>query len=87
MKLINVKTRKIHEFISDAHVEPYAILSHTWGEEEVSFEEYQTLSPEALSAMKGYTKIDYCCKQAEQDGYLWAWVDTYVSPYSTGHHI
>ncbi|KAL2124997.1 hypothetical protein VTJ04DRAFT_1362 [Mycothermus thermophilus] len=76
MRLINVQTRKIHEFVSDADVEPYAILSHTWGEEEVSFEDYQTLSPEALSAKKGYRKIDYCCKQAEKDGYLWAWVDT-----------
>ncbi|KAL1836452.1 hypothetical protein VTJ49DRAFT_5140 [Mycothermus thermophilus] len=70
MRLINVKTRKIHDFTTDAHTEPYAILSHTWGDEEVSFEDFQTLSPEALSSKKGYTKIDYCCKQAEKDGYI-----------------
>ncbi|KAL2271346.1 hypothetical protein VTJ83DRAFT_717 [Remersonia thermophila] len=76
MRLINVKTRKIAEFISDAHVEPYAILSHTWDEDEVSFEDYQTLPTEVLEKKKGYAKIDYCCKQAEKDGYAWAWVDT-----------
>jgi hypothetical protein len=79
MRLLDVRTREIREFVSDADIEPYAILSHTWGEEEVSFEDFQTLPKEALAKKQGYTKIDYCCVQAAADGYNWVWVDTYVS--------
>ncbi|KAK4129154.1 HET-domain-containing protein, partial [Parathielavia appendiculata] len=76
MRLINVHTRKINDFLSDTDVQRYAILSHTWGLEEVSFEEYQCLPKETLMAKKGYAKIDYCCLQASADGLDWAWVDT-----------
>ncbi|KAK4041429.1 heterokaryon incompatibility protein-domain-containing protein [Parachaetomium inaequale] len=76
MRLINVHTREIREFLSDSDIEPYAILSHTWAEEEVTFEDFQSLPKDTLTAKKGYTKIDYCCLQAAADGYDWAWVDT-----------
>jgi hypothetical protein len=78
MRLINVHTREIKDFLSDTDVQRYAILSHTWAEEEVSFEDYQCLPKEVLTARKGYPKIDYCCLQAAADGIDWAWVDTYV---------
>ena len=39
MRLINVESRKIEAFFGGS-IPPYAILSHTWGVEEVSFEEY-----------------------------------------------
>lgn len=38
MRLINTTTLTIEEFKSKHP--PYAILSHTWGAEEVTFEEY-----------------------------------------------
>lgn len=79
MKLINVHSRKIHEFIADDDIEPYAILSHTWGDGEVSFDDFQSLPDEALRAKAGHQKIDQCCLQAAVDGYDWAWVDTCVS--------
>jgi hypothetical protein len=78
MRLINVHTREIREFLSDSDIEPYAILSHTWAEEEVTFEDFQSLPNASLTAKKGYAKIDNCCLQAAADGYDWAWVDTYV---------
>jgi hypothetical protein len=34
MRLINCSSMEFEEFIGD-RIDPYAILSHTWGEEEV----------------------------------------------------
>ncbi|KAL2137270.1 hypothetical protein VTI74DRAFT_5001 [Chaetomium olivicolor] len=76
MRLLNVHTREIREFLSDANTAPYAILSHTWAEEEVTFEDFQHLPKDTLKAKKGYQKIDYCCTQAAADGYDWTWIDT-----------
>jgi hypothetical protein len=39
MRLLNVETMKMEEFF-DETVPPYAILSHRWGAEEVSFQEW-----------------------------------------------
>lgn len=39
MRLINTKSMELVEFF-DKDVPEYAILSHTWEEEEITFEEY-----------------------------------------------
>ncbi|KAK0714059.1 hypothetical protein B0T26DRAFT_742493 [Lasiosphaeria miniovina] len=53
----------------DAEYAPrYAILSHTWGDEEVTFQDLQT---PAGTSMKGFRKILACCKQARKDGIKW----------------
>ncbi|KAH6724958.1 hypothetical protein BKA61DRAFT_537037 [Leptodontidium sp. MPI-SDFR-AT-0119] len=56
-------------------VHPYAILSHTWGAEgeEVTFED---LASGAGERKPGYKKIEFCGKQAEQDGLQYFWIDT-----------
>lgn len=52
---------------------PYAILSHTWGEEEVSFQDLDDLNHvEKL----GYEKIEGCCEQAVLDCLNFVWIDT-----------
>ncbi len=76
MRLLNVHTREPKEFLSETDAPPYAILSHTWGEEEVSFEDFQSLPKNRLYLKKGYSKIDRCCLQAAADRYDWAWIDT-----------
>jgi hypothetical protein len=43
MRLINAQTLTLGLFW-DPVVEPYAILSHTWTDEEVSFQDMQDLS-------------------------------------------
>lgn len=56
-------------------VEPYAILSHTWGtdEEEVTFQDLKN----GLGRDKiGYHKIEFCATQTRQDGIRYFWVDT-----------
>ncbi|KUJ06164.1 HET-domain-containing protein [Mollisia scopiformis] len=51
----------------------YAILSHTWEEEEVTFEELQ----KGIGTTKtGYAKIRFCAEQAKRDGLQYFWVDT-----------
>ncbi|KAI1427747.1 heterokaryon incompatibility protein-domain-containing protein [Xylaria sp. FL1777] len=76
MRLLNAHTRQIHNFVSSYDIEEFAILSHTWGLEEVVLQDWQSLSGAELELKEGYRKIDYCCKQAIKDGYDWVWIDT-----------
>jgi hypothetical protein len=71
MHLLNTTTLKLKYFIEDIPL--YAILSHTWGDEEVTFDDID--KPHAVD-MKGYHKILKSCAQALEDGYEWIWVDT-----------
>ncbi|RYP71079.1 hypothetical protein DL771_005013 [Monosporascus sp. 5C6A] len=78
MRLLNTCTWEMKEFVSDAHIPPYAILSHTWGstEDECSFQEWQHLPALAIKQKEGFQKIEYCCRQAAKDGLEWVWIDT-----------
>ncbi|KAF4869066.1 Vegetative incompatibility protein HET-E-1 [Colletotrichum siamense] len=73
MRLIDVNSFKLQEF-SGSDIPPYAILSHTWGDAEVSFQEWQDLQEASRKA--GYSKIYGACQQAKADGLEWLWVDT-----------
>ncbi|KAI0187957.1 heterokaryon incompatibility protein-domain-containing protein, partial [Xylaria flabelliformis] len=72
MHLLNVHTKKLQEFLGD-EIPPYAILSHTWGDDEVLF---QDLSTPAHEEKLGYKKIEACCQRAIFDDYDFVWVDT-----------
>lgn len=56
------------------YLPPYAILSHTWGDEELSLQQFTTSEPHAQS--KGFQKIQSASAQAVQDGHRYLWVDT-----------
>lgn len=71
MRLLNTTTLKLHYFVAD--IPEYVILSHTWGEGEVLFED---IDKPNVSGMAGYAKILKCCQQGRDDGFEWAWVDT-----------
>ncbi|KAF5227055.1 hypothetical protein FANTH_14886, partial [Fusarium anthophilum] len=71
MRLLNVSTLQLKEFA--AHVPPYAILSHTWTEEEVLYSDIGTLTAQSK---EGYPKLVGCCRKAAQDGFDWVWIDT-----------
>jgi hypothetical protein len=47
------------------NISPYAILSHTWGDDEVNFEDL-TKSPTKTKA--GYRKLRFCAEQATRVG-------------------
>lgn len=63
---------EMEEFVGDTS-HAYAILSHTWGEEEVSFHQYST--PKAR-LMAGYHKIEHSCALASRLRLPYLWVDT-----------
>ncbi|KAI0010093.1 heterokaryon incompatibility protein-domain-containing protein [Xylariaceae sp. FL0662B] len=73
MYLIDVHDFSLHMFIGE-NIPPYAILSHTWGEEEVSFQDMTNVP--AARKKKGFAKIAGCCAQTIREGLDWAWVDT-----------
>ncbi|KAK6605164.1 hypothetical protein H4I96_05746 [Botrytis cinerea] len=52
---------------------PYAILSHTWADQEVT---YQDLISGTGKSKSGYEKIKFCGEQAAKDGLRYFWVDT-----------
>ena|ERR1700761_419591 len=74
MRLLNSHTLKLEIFEDDRQTPPYAILSHTWGNDEVTFEDMQTGRENHES--QGYWKISQCANQARKDGHNYIWVDT-----------
>jgi hypothetical protein len=73
MRLISVDTNEIHEFFGDK-IPAYAILSHTWGAEEVTFQDMvryhsaeRGIIRTRISSKQGYMKIMYTCREARKD--------------------
>lgn len=58
-----------------SNIPPYAILSHTWGddEDEVTFQDFKKAHQKTKP---GYQKIRFCTEQATRDGLKYIWVDT-----------
>lgn len=71
MRLLHAKTFTFHEFFDE--VPPYAILSHTWRDDEVTLKD---MVKGRAKSKKGFQKILYCAEQALKDGYDYIWVDT-----------
>ncbi|KAH7324433.1 heterokaryon incompatibility protein-domain-containing protein [Stachybotrys elegans] len=74
MWLLDTTSYELKAFLNLEEIPGYAILSHTWGDEEVSFQDIKRLSH--ARTKKGFRKIEYCCQQALREGLSWAWVDT-----------
>lgn len=72
MRLLDAKSITLHEF-QGSKIPRYAILSHTWGDDEVSFQDLQAGKG---PGKEGYKKIVFTCKQALLHGLEWVWVDT-----------
>jgi hypothetical protein len=73
------------DIISNDKIPPYAILSHTWGEQEVLFDDVKSLdSVKDIEVKKiavakkeeGWKKIHFCAQQAKRDNLEHFWVDT-----------
>ncbi|KAF5344911.1 hypothetical protein D9758_011559 [Tetrapyrgos nigripes] len=72
MRLLNTKTLKLEEFYAD--IPRYAILSHTWEKEEVTFQDIQNLETARLKA--GFAKIQNACARACRYDFEWIWIDS-----------
>ncbi|KAL7792477.1 ankyrin repeat-containing domain protein [Trichoderma ceciliae] len=77
MRLLHTKELEVGGFelkeFGEQNMPRYAILSHTWGEEEVTF---QDMTLGRFANKKGYDKIRRCCSLARTNGYDYVWVDT-----------
>jgi hypothetical protein len=73
MWLLNTTTLSLSSFPEDS-IPIYVILSHTWGSEEISFQEIRQPDAQVVSKA-GYLKVKQCCDQAVADGFEYAWVD------------
>ncbi|KAI0411000.1 HET-domain-containing protein [Xylaria grammica] len=63
------------EYVLNSQGLRYAILSHTWGHEEVSFQQFADLN--SARRMAGFAKIRRTCELAKEEfGLDYAWVDT-----------
>jgi hypothetical protein len=63
MRLANVHTIKL-ETLPPGRISRYAILSHTWGNDEVLFEDMCS-ARETIVERTGYAKILDCCSTNE----------------------
>jgi Heterokaryon incompatibility protein (HET) len=57
----------------ESEIPDYAILSHRWEAEEVTFRDIQDVTSKSKA---GYSKIQFCGEQARRDGLQYFWVDT-----------
>ncbi|KAI1419318.1 heterokaryon incompatibility protein-domain-containing protein [Xylaria sp. FL1777] len=73
MWLINTTTLRLKQVL-DPRNEHYAILSHTWEDDEVSFQEFANL--DVAKQKSGFGKIEKTCQMANSRGLKYAWVDT-----------
>jgi hypothetical protein len=76
MRLLHIDTDgsfNLTEFSFE--IPPYAILSHTWGEdhEEVN---YRDIVEKKGATKPGYAKLQFCARQAVRNHIRYIWVDT-----------
>jgi hypothetical protein len=75
MRLLKRNNDGVVAFTDDfiEHIPRYAILSHTWGAEEVTLGEMMAGTGKSKA---GYDKIQFCGEQTRRDGSEYFWVDT-----------
>lgn len=73
MRLIHTHTFELSEFLG-GDIPDYAILSHTWEDGEVTFQDWKDL--DTARKKRGFFKIEMACEQARDDGLDFLWVDT-----------
>lgn len=74
MRLLKTDTIELQTF-EYGDTPPYAILSHRWGKDEVTYQDLE-IGSEAAQRKEGFQKVRQCCAKAKADGFDYAWVDT-----------
>lgn len=75
MRLINSNTLQLEDFFTRP-IPEYAILSHTWGPEEVTYQQFMSSDRHEIKHLKGYIKIKEACTLARNRQLQYVWVDT-----------
>lgn len=80
MRLIHAESRRFVEFLDEDEIPDYAILSHTWSDEEATYDEVLNLvngiSDMAFDSVPRYQKLSHATRQARCDGLDYVWIDT-----------
>ncbi|KAK4196344.1 heterokaryon incompatibility protein-domain-containing protein [Triangularia verruculosa] len=77
MRLLKARSLEFEEFLDESAIPPYAILSHRWEDEEVTYKEILKPTRRALAeAKRGFQKIKACAAEATRNGLEYLWVDT-----------
>lgn len=74
MRLLSTETLTFHEFIG-SNVPSYAILSHTWGEQELTYHDMLNPTP-TVQWKAGYKKMMGFVLKSKELGYKHCWIDT-----------
>lgn len=76
MRLLNTEKLEVVLIREDA-IPPYAVLSHTWGNDEVTLQDMHNFSAkDTPKRSPSITKIIDAAKLAASQGYRWIWIDT-----------
>jgi hypothetical protein len=75
MRLLKAASFQIMGFLDERVAPPYAILSHQWATDEVSYHDIQNL--ERVRQKGRFRKIEFACKQALVDGLDHVWSKFY----------
>ncbi|KAI3319291.1 HET-domain-containing protein [Xylariaceae sp. AK1471] len=75
MRLLNTATLTLETFIG-IETPRYAILSHTWGKDEVLFEDIQDISTERWKEKLGARKVIASARKAFENVFSYIWIDT-----------
>lgn len=73
MLLLNTKSQDLEVFATNEEVR-YAILSHTWGSQEVTLADF--LAKDKRTDSQGWDKIRRSCEVAARLGFDYIWIDT-----------
>lgn len=78
MRLLNTSTYLLEIFADAEEAPPYAILSHTWGDDEILFNDVNIKEGEdqAWTTREAAEKTMRSSKQARDDGHAYIWIDT-----------
>ncbi|GAB1316382.1 hypothetical protein MFIFM68171_06592 [Madurella fahalii] len=78
MRLLHTTTLTLHTFVEPSQAPKYAILSHTWTDDEVIFEDIATpeRGVEVVRNKRGFAKVRGSCAMAVAQGIDYIWIDT-----------
>ncbi|KJX96484.1 hypothetical protein TI39_contig622g00004 [Zymoseptoria brevis] len=75
MRLLHAGTLSFHPLESFRTLPRYAILSHAWRDDEVTYQEMRD-RPDRICAKQGFTKITAFAERALANEFQFVWVDT-----------
>lgn len=80
MRLINIQTKELEEFF-ESEIPAYAIISHRWSHDELTFKEVYKKRVDPNK--QGYKKLLKACEIAADCGLDYVWIDQRFSNWVT----